>query len=254
MAQFTTEEIDDLLEELEEGKIKPDHLIDDQFGKITLLHAILMSEHSHLSKLSRLKAFINLGCDVDTYSGHSTPISMAAGGVASGPDNIPLVKLMLKHHKKGHRSDLNILEAASGSLDLGMFEEVLKTGMVDTNVTQMKGSHILHHLADNEDFAPLIDLVFKYAPDTNPNPIHRRGYSPLTHAINFDGQLNAIALKKNGGKMIGKIGDPFTVVDLEMTGDYDGNFFDDYPDAVEYTVNNNKEHLLPKEVVDMFLF
>lgn len=65
-----------------------------------------------------------------------------------------------------------------------MFYIVLESKKVDTNVTRMRGSHILHHLADVDGYDELIRLIFEIVPTTNPNPIHRKGYSPLTLAIN----------------------------------------------------------------------
>ena len=255
MAYFTTEQIDEWFDDLKDGVIKPDHLVEDNFGKLSLLHAVLMSEHSHLSKLNRIKSMINLGCDVDKYSGHSTPISMAAQGVANGPNNLPIVKTMLDYHQKGHRSDLNIMESASGSLDEGMFEMIIKSGKVDTNVTQMKGSHILHHLVDVVDFAELISLLWKYAPDTIPNPIHRKGYSPLTKAINEGEKETILAMLENkDAKIFGNVEFPEVIIDFDMVDRYDGDFYEDFPEMVDYASRSGKEYLLPKTIRDLFIF
>lgn len=255
MAYFTTEYIDDLLDQLEKGKIEADSYVDAEFGQQTLLQAILNSEHSQTSKINRLKTFMTFGCSPDQYGSSMTAISMAAQGVANGPTNHPIVTLLLDHHEKGHRSDLDILKAASGSLDKDMFETVLKSGKVDTNTTQMKGSHILHHLADNDDFAPLIDLIWKYAPDTNPNPIHRKGYSPLTHALNYDAWDCAKAIAKNpDAKIIGTLSDSINAVENEVVDRYDGDFWGDFPEATAFATENGKGHLLPQTVQDIFLF
>jgi hypothetical protein len=254
MGYFTTEQIDTWVEDLEDGKIKPDHFVDAEYGEQSLLHAVLNSEHSHQSKFNRIKKLIELGCDVDMYSSVLTPIGWAAQGVANGPNNIDIVKFMLKSHEKGHRSDLNILEAASGSLDKLMFRNVVRSGKIDSNVTQMKGSHILHHLADVEGYDTHISDLFKYLPDTNPNPIHRKGYSPLTHALNNGIVLNSHELANNGGKIIGKLTDPKFAVDLEMIHLYDGDFFEDFPEIISYIMEVGKDHLLPETVKDLFIF
>lgn len=255
MGYFTPGQVEIFFNRLADGEIKPDHLVDAEFGKQTLLHMVLNSDLTYRLKLRYIKLFIEMGVDVDTYSsGHSTPISMAAQGVANGPTNIEIVKFMLQSHQKGHRSDLDILKAASGSLDKGMFEEILKTGKVDTNVTQMRGSHILHHLADVEGYDDLIKILFEIVPATEPNPIHRKGTSPLTIAINGGMEKNALQLALAGGKIIGNLKDPEAVVDWGMVEDYDGNFFDDFPDMIQYAANNGHEDQLPKTITDLFLF
>jgi len=254
VSYFTAEQVDYWIKELRNGKIKPDHLVESEFSKLSLLQAVLNSELSHDSKLNRIKSMIELGCDVDSYSASMTPISMAAQGVANGPNNIDIVKYMLKSHLKGHRSDLDIMKAASGSLDKLMFRNVIRSGKIDSNVTQMRGSHILHHLADVNDFDKHIEDLFKYIPETNPNPIHRNGYSPLTLALNNGNERCAFQLSLNGGKIIGKLEDPELVVELGMVDTYEGNFFDDFPEMIDFAANNGHEDQLPKTITDLFLF
>jgi hypothetical protein len=253
--EFGLNQLKSYLSKLENGEIKPDELIQDEFAKITMLHMVIKSDTIPRIKEQYIKYYINLGCSVDQYStSASTPISFAAQGVANGTPNTHLVRTMLKHHQKGHRSDLDILKSASGSLDKDMFKEVLLTGMVDTNTTQMRGSHILHHLADVEGYDDLIKILFELAPETIVNPIHRKGVSPLAIAINGGMEKNALQLAIPGGKIIGKITDPQMVVELGMVEDYEGDFFDDFPTMVEYAANNGHEDQLPKTVTDMFLF
>lgn len=250
MSQFHINYIKKLTDDLEQGNIKSDDLVDSEFSKVTLLQTVLMSDIVSRLKKQYLEKLLVLGCDVDQYGSNSaTAISMAASNGQTAP-----VRLFLNHHKKSHRSDLDILKSAAGSLEADMFDVVLESGKIDTNVTQMRGSHILHHLADVETFGHLIDKVFQYAPDTNPNPIHRKGYSPLTLAINTGLEHHAYALANNGGKIIGNVEDPKFVVELKMTHLYDGDFFNDFPAMVEYAANNGYEDQLPEAVKDLFIF
>lgn len=254
MDYFTPGQVEMFFNSLIDGEIKPDHLVDVTFGKQTLLQMVLNSDLKYNMKEKYIKLFIEKGCDVDVYSNHSTPISMAAEGVANGPTNIEIVKYMLKSHEKGHRSDLDILKAASGSLDKDMFEEILKTGKVDTNITQMKGSHILHHLADVEGFDILIKILFELAKDTEINPIDRHGMSPLTLAINAGMEKNALQLAIAGGKIIGKISNPLAIIDWGMVKYYVGDFFSDFPSMVSYASDNGHDDQLPKSLRELFLF
>jgi len=252
MAVFKREQIQGWFEELKAGEISPDHMVQGEFGEQTLLHALLNSEIPKSKQFWYLKQFIEEGCDVDKFASFSTPISLAASGVASGVNNISLVEYMLEYHQKGHRSDLNIIKAAVDSLDVGMFEAVLESGKIDTNVTQM-GSHILHHLADVEGYDDTIKKLFELAQDTNPNPIHRNGASPLTIALNAGMEKNALQLAVFGGKIIGRLEAAILAIDLGMVSDYDGEFWNDFPETLGYALENGSDEI-PEEIKDVFLF
>ena len=252
MSFFTTWKIDDLLSDLKNNKISNNYMVAGEWSEFTLLQSVINSMHDKIDKISLLNEFIELGCNVDQYgSNGSTAISFAASN-----GDWDIVQLLLPYHEKGHRSDLNILESSAGSLNPLMFENVLSTNTVDTNTTQYKGSHILHHLAEIDGFAPYIKLLWKYNTDTIPNPIHRRGYSPLTKAINSN-NINCVQelIKNENTMIIGYLSNPYLVIDLEIVNRYNlDNFWDLKPDLIEYACIKNKEYLLPNEVKNIFIF
>ena len=251
--EFSKKQINDWLTQLEKGEIKPNHTVSGAMGDFTLLQAILKSEFPVSIKHSKLKKFIELGCDVDQFSATMTPISMAAVGTSNDEDFKPLIVLMLQYHEKGHMSDLNILRSASISLDYEMFPFIIRQNKIDLNATRSK-THILHYLAkDNSTF--IINDLFEYAPNTLPNPINRKGFSPLSIAINELNKNGIVALSRNKNtKIIGKITAPKMVIEHELIDRYEGNFFEDFPEMTTYAFNTGKEYLLPKTATDIFLF
>ena len=252
MSQFTKNEIYNLLSRLEENKISPDTRVEGTHNSITLLHAVLSADLTRQETLELIKKFINLGCNVDTYADDTTPITKALNN-----DHIESASYMLNFHTFGHPSDLDILKNLSSTYNKQIFTEFLRSGKIDTNVTKYKGSHILHYLADTERFAPLIEILLAFAPKTQPNPIDRHGDSPLTIALNTNA-LNCVkALTENpNSKIIGYLANPTTVIDTETVDRYVGDFWKDFEKAgiLEYSIKNNKEHLIPAVIRDVFLF
>lgn len=250
--EYTKDQIDEWLIQLEKKEIKPDHQVPGEFGNIPLLMAVLKSNLRINDKFDRIKMFINNGCDVDEFSSSMTPLSMAAMGDPNQHFS-KIVKYMLSFHKKNHISDYNILTAASKSFNSSMFRIVLQSEMVNTNNSRRK-SHILHYLSEHDGLGDHIDDIFTFAPETIPNPINRKGYSPLTLALNNENKNAIIYMSNNDAKIFGKLEKPQSIIDYELLDRYEGNFFEDFPDMAEYAVKSNKEYLLPKEATDIFLF
>jgi len=252
---YSTDEINKLLENLKNGKQHPQHMVAGDYGDITLLQAVIKSELSITNKLKMIKQFIELGCKVDQYSSSMTTISLAVGGAGNHDDMKPIINEMLKHHIRGHMSDLDILHSASHSMDIKMFEFIISHKKIDINTTRLGGSHILHRLATSDVYKNDITLLFKKRPEVLPNPIDRKGYSPLAIAINSLNSECVTALVKNeNSKIMGTLLNPKLIVDWCAVNRYNGNFWQDYPEMVEYACKTGKENILPKEITDIFIF
>lgn len=260
MATYSKEEVYSWMEQLRSGEITPEHTIEEQYGDLLLLQAIQKSELNLVDLISIANEMISLGCDVDRVNGVFTPLSMAVYGSDEPWKSKELVSLMLKYHKFGDLSDLSILQNAARSLSPNMFHMVVASGKVDTNATRRE-THILHYLTEEQNMWPLIPGLFKIAPHTKPNPINRKGYSPLALAFNNPSTpvpmsivASTLLQTRNDFIIIGKLTQPIRVINYDVVDRYQGNFWEDYPETIKYAVNNNKGHLLPKEVTDIFLF
>lgn len=242
------------IEKIKKGEMKPDQLVAGNYSDITMLQAVVMTKMSPQMKHKLCKQLISLGCNVDQFASGSTAISNAVISNANEDDFKNIVMLMLQHHEKGHMSDYNILKSCLLSFDDEMFEFIVKSGKIDTNVTRNRGTHILHALAEDQFSANHIYSIFTNAPETIPNPINKKGLSPLAIAINKTNSDGAIALWKNTEtKIMGKLEKPEIVIAYDMVDRYHGNFFKDYPEMIEYAIKTNKTKMLPSEI-DIFLF
>lgn len=253
--EYSKVEINNWIEQLKNGDIKSDHTVDGEYGDISLLQAVLNTKMSVQMKYKKIKELIELGCDVDQFHLGATPISQAVTSNYNEDDYKNIVNMMLQHHTKGHMSDFNILKSCLISFDDEMFEFVVKSNKVDTNTTRSKGTHILHALAEFPDAEHKINSLFKYAPDTHPNPINRKGFSPLAISINKQQVPNSLELLNNKNtKIIGKIEYPEVILVYEMIDRYEGNFFKDYPEMIKLALKVGKTNMLPKEATDVFIF
>ena len=252
--EYSKVDINKWIEELKNGKIKPDHMVEGEYGDISLLDATLHVKMSVQMKYNKIKELLELGCDVDHFNMASTPISSAVMSNYNEDDYKNIVLLMLQYHKKGHISDYNILKSCINSFDESMFEFVVKSEKVDTNVTRAK-THILHALSEHPSADHMIHSLFEHAPDTEPNPINRKGLSPFTLSINKKSVPCSLALfQHKDTKLIGKLEYPDVVLVYEMVDRYDGNFFNDYPEMVQLAIKVGKTNMLPKVATDVFIF
>lgn len=252
--KYSFDELNSFLFSLKIRDIKPDHLVDGEYGQLTLLQAVLMSEELVPDKLDLLKKFIDLGCNVDDYSSTMTAISYAAMS-SSFMDYWPLVEYMLNYHEKGHMSDLDIMRVAAKSYDVDMLRKVIKSGKIDVNTTRMRGNHILHILTSDEGYKDQLVDILDIAPEILINPIHRKGYSPLTNAINNLNDSGVLTmLNKRNARIIGEVEKPKMVVDYGITSRYEGDFWNDFPEMINYAVESGRENLLPKTITDIFIF
>lgn len=253
MTMFSSSDINAFYIDIKEGRIKPDHVIENDFGGVNILQAIIKSDLTVMNKHNTLLRFIKLGCDVDQFVSSSTAISFAAAGSSKTDDYKSLVSMMLTHHEFGHMSDLNIMRSAINSLDADMFYIVLASNMIDVNAMRAK-THILHFISQNDAGYPLRDIL-EYSPEVLINPINRKGLSPLAVAINSESRKCILRLNNvEESKIIGEITDPELVIDYGLVKRYDGDFWSEFPTMVEYAVKRGKENLLPQEITDVFIF
>ncbi len=260
MVPTTVEEYQDLIKQLENGTIKPDHKVEGANGPVSLLVSALERFHSKFTgevKENIINSFLELGCDPDQLEsvGGMTPLEMACMGGKYQGSFAPIVKMMLAHNTKGDLSDLNVMKAAAKSLNWDMFSVVIKSGKVDVNATRMQGSHILHYLATEATFSNHLEAILSQFPDLTRNPVNRKGLSPFAVAIN-SANTNALNLfkKYQDTQIIGKIEQPTYVVAYDIVDRYVGNFWVDYPEMIDYAIKCGKEYLLPKMITDVFIF
>lgn len=254
MSEYTKNDVNIWIDNINNGTMKPNQLVPGTYSDVTMLQALLQIKIPVQIKYKLVKQLIDLGCSVDQFASGSTPLAQACIGNANEDDYKNIVLMMLQHHEKGHMSDYRILKSCTISFDDQMFNTVLKSQKVDTNVTINRGTHILHTLAEDGYLAYNLYTIFKDSPETIPNPINRHGLSPLAIAINKVNSDGAMALWRNKEtKIIGKIERPDIVVAYDMIDRYDGNFFIDFPDMIEYIIKKGKTNMLPKEL-DIFLF
>lgn len=253
------EAIEKFIDLLKQGKIKPDHSVkgSDDWGtsRLSLLQYVINCDYVSVSeKIGYIKTMISLGCDVDQMVSNWSPLEMAVSG-GSDDGYIEMATELLKHHKFGDLTDLNILKSAAKSITIGMFELVIDSKKVDINATRLHGSHILHYLAEESSFASSIGIIIIRAPEIEVNPINRHGFSPLAIAINKENVSGMKMLKGHkDAKIIGKLHEPELVVAYDLVDRYDGNFFGDFPKMIEFAIKMGRTHLIPKEVSDIFLF
>lgn len=258
-AAWEQDQIEKFIDLLNTGKIKPDHTVNgsDDWGtsKFSLLQFVLNADTLSVEeKYNYIKRLIALGCDVDQMVSNWTPLEMVCSG-SSSQDYIPIALLMLRSHKFGDLSELNVLKSAAKSLNRGMFELLIDSGKINMNATALRGTHILHYLAEEPTFSGAIGTLIIKVPDLEVNPVNRHGFSPLTIAINKENVAGIGMLKgRPDTKIIGKVHKPELVVDHGLASRYDGNFFGDFPQMIEYAIEMKKEYLLPKEIADIFLF
>ena len=252
------EKIETFIELLKSGKINTNHTVtvSDDWGtsKVSLLQLVLNTDIGVDDKLRYLQIFIDLGCGVDDQISGWTPLEMACAGTATTQDFKPLVGLMLKYHKIGDLSDLNILKTAAKSLDIHMFTFVIRSKKIDVNYIH-RDTHILHYLAVDHSYGLAIRNIIDLVPELEMNAINRHGLSPLAIAVN-NGHVGCIeALKqRDDAKIIGSITNPEIVVIKEIVARYDGNFFADFPEMIEFAISINKVSMLPPMLSDIFIF
>lgn len=249
MGIFQEWKIKELLDDLKQGKIKPDQLVSNDFSDVTLLQALINSE-TFPNKLDLAEEFISLGCDPDQYGDRSTAISYAVQTGRKG-----FVNVLLKYHKKGDRSDLDILQTAAGSMDPNLFGNIIFSDKIDINIRRYDGKHILHVLAEEDDYSRHIETIFAIKKDVIVNPKNRKGLSPLTLALNAGNFSSALELSKNpNSELLGNLVNFKGLIDLEIVDKFEGDFWNQEPGLIEYAVEEKKEHLLPNSVKDIFLF
>ena len=260
MIPSTKEDFEKLIQQLKSGEIKPDYKVDGESKSVSLLTAALECFHSKFTgeiKENVINSLLELGCDPDQleYVGGMTPLVMACMGGKYQGSFATIVKMMLVHHTKGDLSDLNVMKAAAKSLNWDMFSVVVKSGKVDVNATRMQGSHILHYLATEPFFSNHLDTILSEFPDLIRNPVNRKGLSPFAVAVN---SLNTNALnlfkKYQDTQIIGKLEQPTYVVAYDLVDRYVGNFWNDYPEMINYAIKCGKENLLPNVITDIFIF
>lgn len=85
--------------------------------------------------------------------------------------------------------------------------------------------------------------------------MNRKGLSPFAVAIN-SANTNALNLfkKYQDTQIIGKLEQPTYVVAYDLVDRYVGNFWNDYPEMINYAIKCGKENLLPNVITDIFIF
>lgn len=186
------------------------------------------------------------GADVDFYSkdGYS-PIQMAILNEA-----YDLVAKMVKYHKKGSADDYAILRMSAGVSNSNFFEIMLQTGYIDPTITTPSGNNIVRYLSKENDVDNLNKLL-KLFPDLDINMVNKKGVSPLTDALNNNADRTAVYLKVKGGELKGDLSNVKLAIETEIV---DEEYFIEHPNDCAVALEMGKEHLLPKNIKDVFVF
>jgi hypothetical protein len=260
---FSIEQIDQWLEQLKNGNIKPDITIDISSiegvaNKITLLEALIYSDLDKIKLLQKVTQFIDQGCNVDVGgSNFLSPIEVAISVSKTATHDYSMtIETMLEHHKTTEKrsADFNLMKSALNSLNPNkMFEIVISHKNINVNSQSITGTHILHILSGINLYTPYLSLFFSLAKQTIINPLNKKGESPFTVALNTDNHNAITELEKiHDSMIIGQVTSPKLIVDNELVDRYDGDFWKDYPDMLKYALKTNNTHLLPDKLQNLF--
>jgi len=262
--KFTKAEADAILAGLRNKTITPQHMT--KSGELLAarpLEVIVSSEHTVPTIVKMAREAIKLGCSPDDYVHRfsHTPLIAEIDNIVYGEHNTKVLELLMKHHTKGHDSDYFILKHSSATMRT--FEVVINSGRIDVEASKFN-RNILYDLAKDETSAEIIDFLFEKVPNITPNTLDNKGNSPLAVAIKQKavGNINntqkvvEALLKNENTKIIGPLDNQMikTIIDLEIIDRYNGDFLNDFPDAIGIIASMGKTHLLPENVVEMFIF
>lgn len=256
MSLYTTDQLDQWLSDLEKKRITPDTLVPGPFFDCSILHALLHTSLSKRQQLRYLTRFIDLGCDVDVYTGPFTPITLEIENLSLNSYDDSVLKYMLQYHKKGHQSDITIMVKTLLLMNGRLFKEIAATGKIDPNTTKPTGGNVLHAVIDNFDkyLTHSVQLIFDVFPDIDRNSLNRKQVSPLAHAINKNQIEIAQLFAKNGCEIIGTITNPKALVDTELVNKFPGDFYEAFPGIENYVLETGKLKLLPEHTTTVFCF
>jgi hypothetical protein len=243
---YTPEQIDEWIKKIKSGVMNPNKLVSlGNKNSVNLLDAAISSKLTKKELLDRVEKLIELGCDVDA-EGVFTPIERAIMQTMNYTD---VVYLMLQHHKSNHL-DLEIIKTSFKSPHAeALFPVIVGSDNINTNEKTIYGDYILHIMIYEGIYNPTFVNLILDNPKTISNPLNSEGESPLTLAINIDDSSAISALKHNiKCRIIGKVNDPKKIIHYELVDRYNGDFWKDHPDMLQYAYKFGKFDMLPPKI------
>lgn len=246
--------VDSWIKMLKNDELSPDRVIKNKDGLgVSILEAVLDMDIGYVFLLKKIKVLVGLGCNVDFSPTGSSPLEMA---LIKDVD-LAVIKFMLDKHESS-KKDVNVLQAAlKSSNSVELFKLCLQHKNIDPYSIKNSGSNILHYMSEEDHFANYIKILFDLIPDFDVNSINNVGMSALSVAVS---KINypAIEILKNikSAKLLGDmvyIGSPMTLIDCDIVDRYDGDFWKDYPEFIDYALSKEKAYLIP-EINELFYF